>query len=101
MNVITDKTASKIYEKGVALHENLTEENAEDATLQAEKYASKSISTLNEKLSTSSTFTSFRQQSASFLSSTATGLAELASRADTNINIIRAELLQGEGEGDK
>ena len=30
--MITDKTATKIYEKGVKLHENLTEQNAEDVT---------------------------------------------------------------------
>ena len=50
VNTITDKTAKNIYEKGVAMHESLTEENAEDVTQQAEQYASKSISQLNDKI---------------------------------------------------
>ena len=56
---------------------------------------------LLDRVKSSDTLAQLKKSTNSLVSSAATGLNDLANTAHTNVNIIKAELIDGEGEGDK
>ena len=56
---------------------------------------------LIDRVKSSDTLAQLKKSTTSLVSSAATGINDLANTAHTNVSIIKAELIDGEGEGDK